>query len=202
MATQEVSLQPGETKVITFEAIPHEAKTYQVSVNGLTGIFIAKEVPISAEIRDAYIYDRHAKTTIYWNGYANLDQPWLEEEPQAVDWTQVASRDTIIGFVLQNNSSIPVAFDFRLWQYQWTMVDNKQKYVTIDLIPTSAAPIPMENGEYQADKVLMPGDTLGPGQRGFMAAPATIGRRWCTFNCTATYNGKSASGMVKGWGGY
>ena len=43
MAEQSVTLQPGEGKVVTFEAIPHEAKTYQVSVDGLSGSFEAIE---------------------------------------------------------------------------------------------------------------------------------------------------------------
>lgn len=41
MAEQVVELAPGESKQVNFEAIPHEAKTYQVSVNGLTGSFKA-----------------------------------------------------------------------------------------------------------------------------------------------------------------
>lgn len=51
MAEQQVTLQPGESKVISFEAIPHEAKTYQVSVDGLAGSFRAIEpAPPSGEI--------------------------------------------------------------------------------------------------------------------------------------------------------
>jgi len=41
MAEQTVELAPGESRVISFEATPHEAKTYQVSVDGLTGSFKA-----------------------------------------------------------------------------------------------------------------------------------------------------------------
>jgi len=41
MTEQTVELGPGESKVVSFEAIPHEARTYQVSVNGLTGSFDA-----------------------------------------------------------------------------------------------------------------------------------------------------------------
>lgn len=41
MAEQSVTLNPGESRVVSFEAVPHEAKTYHVSVNGLTGSFIA-----------------------------------------------------------------------------------------------------------------------------------------------------------------
>ncbi|GAI66947.1 unnamed protein product, partial [marine sediment metagenome] len=41
MAEQVVELAPGESKLVSFEAIPHEARTYHVSVNGLTGSFVA-----------------------------------------------------------------------------------------------------------------------------------------------------------------
>ena len=41
MAEQVVELQPGESKLVSFEAIPHEARTYHVSVDGLTGSFRA-----------------------------------------------------------------------------------------------------------------------------------------------------------------
>lgn len=37
-----VTLQAGEAKTVPFEAIPWEARTYQVSVNGLTGSFAAR----------------------------------------------------------------------------------------------------------------------------------------------------------------
>jgi len=41
MAQQTVSLAPGESRVVSFEATPKEARIYQVSVNGLTGSFKA-----------------------------------------------------------------------------------------------------------------------------------------------------------------
>jgi len=41
MAEQSVTLEPAESKVVSFEATPHEAKTYQVAVDGLTGSFKA-----------------------------------------------------------------------------------------------------------------------------------------------------------------
>jgi hypothetical protein len=43
MAEKSVTLQPGESKVVSFEATPQEARSYQVSVNGLTGSFVATE---------------------------------------------------------------------------------------------------------------------------------------------------------------
>ncbi|MBA7612203.1 hypothetical protein ES703_19439 [subsurface metagenome] len=50
MTEQTVSLAPGESKTISFEVVPDVAKSYSVSVNGLTGTFIATEVPV-ADIR-------------------------------------------------------------------------------------------------------------------------------------------------------
>ena len=45
MAEQSVTLNPGESKVVSFEAIPQEARTYHVEVNGLAGSFVAVEAP-------------------------------------------------------------------------------------------------------------------------------------------------------------
>jgi len=50
MAEQTVTLQPGESRVISFEVTPTVAKTYQVSVDGLTGTFRATTAPV-ADIR-------------------------------------------------------------------------------------------------------------------------------------------------------
>jgi len=52
MAEQTVELEPGESRVVTFEAIPHEAKTYHVSVDGLSGSFKAVAPPF-----DPWSYD-------------------------------------------------------------------------------------------------------------------------------------------------
>lgn len=41
MAEQSITLQPAESKLVSFEAVPHEVRTYQVSVDGLTGSFTA-----------------------------------------------------------------------------------------------------------------------------------------------------------------
>lgn len=158
---------------------------------------------IAAGIPDAYIFDKHAETNSLWNGYAHISLPQFEEGEEDkvyINWMAIASRDTIIGFVLQNNSNIPVAFNFVLRQHQWIPPNT---YTWYSLVPTTVAPIPMTNGIYQADKVLMPGDSLEPGQRGFIAAPATIGQRWCIFYCDVSHSGQAVvSENVKGWGGY
>jgi len=57
MAEQEVALAPGESKVVTFEAIPHEARTYQVSVNGLTGSFMATAPEITVSFDSLDVWD-------------------------------------------------------------------------------------------------------------------------------------------------
>lgn len=49
MAEQQVTLAPGESKLITFEVVPTTAKTYDVSVDGLYGTFSASEA--AADIR-------------------------------------------------------------------------------------------------------------------------------------------------------
>jgi len=47
MAQKTVILGPGESKVVSFEATPLEARTYQVSVNGLVDSFTASERPLA-----------------------------------------------------------------------------------------------------------------------------------------------------------
>lgn len=50
MAQQSVTLEPGESKTMSFEVTPDRAKTYSVSVDGLSGSFRATTVPV-ADIR-------------------------------------------------------------------------------------------------------------------------------------------------------
>jgi len=46
MAQKNVTLQPGESRAVSFEVIPSFAKTYSVSVDGLSGSFVAKAAPV------------------------------------------------------------------------------------------------------------------------------------------------------------
>ncbi|GAI86562.1 unnamed protein product [marine sediment metagenome] len=46
MAEQTATLEPGESRVISFEATPEEVKTFQVAVDGLNGTFRAAEAPV------------------------------------------------------------------------------------------------------------------------------------------------------------
>jgi len=50
VAEQTVTLNPGETKIVSFEVTPSVAKTYSVSVDGLYGTFKATTAPV-ADIR-------------------------------------------------------------------------------------------------------------------------------------------------------
>ncbi|MBA7478244.1 hypothetical protein ES705_14055 [subsurface metagenome] len=50
MAEKIVSLEPGQSEAVSFEVTPAEAKTFHVSVNGLTGSFVATEEAV-ADIR-------------------------------------------------------------------------------------------------------------------------------------------------------
>ena len=50
MAEQSVTLNPGESKIVSFEVVPDVAKTYSVTVDGLSGTFRATTVPV-ADIR-------------------------------------------------------------------------------------------------------------------------------------------------------
>ena len=50
MAEKTVSLEPGQSETVSFEVTPAEAKTFHVSVNGLTGSFVATEEAV-ADIR-------------------------------------------------------------------------------------------------------------------------------------------------------
>ncbi len=75
MAEQTVELEPGESKVISFEAIPHEARRYQVSVNGLTGSFdaIVKQVNFTGHVTDAETGQALGDVVVeMWEGSAKL----------------------------------------------------------------------------------------------------------------------------------
>ena len=47
MADQTVSLAPGESKTVSFDVTPAVAKTYSISVDGLSGSFVATAMPVA-----------------------------------------------------------------------------------------------------------------------------------------------------------
>jgi len=96
MAEQTVELAPGESKEVSFEATPHEAKTYQVSVDGLTGTFRAMEVPVEI-VTETLIPDGIISAGCFVNGCRtpgdNLaavlynDTDWDNTSPKTGNWT-------------------------------------------------------------------------------------------------------------------
>jgi len=81
MAEQSVTLNPGESKVISFEAIPREAKTYQVSVDGLTGAFTAISGP-----------------TFYWlRPTGHIPGNWNDAELAYDGWTDTRAEVINVG---------------------------------------------------------------------------------------------------------
>jgi len=47
MAEHVVTLQPGESTTVSFDVMPEVAKSYSVSVDGLSGTFVATEAPVT-----------------------------------------------------------------------------------------------------------------------------------------------------------
>lgn len=70
MAQQTVTLQPGESKLVSFEAIPHAAKTYNVKVDGLTGGFVASyaSATLHGQVTDASNNQRISGVKIIYDG--------------------------------------------------------------------------------------------------------------------------------------
>ena len=66
VAEKTVSLEPGQSVGVLFEVTPAEAKTFHVSVNGLTGSFIATEEAV-ADIR--------VENLVIEPGEVNVGQP-------------------------------------------------------------------------------------------------------------------------------
>lgn len=64
MAEQSVTLNPGESKLVSFEATPHEAKAYQVSVDGLSGSFVAI-APAAVEVTGITINPTNLTTAVH-----------------------------------------------------------------------------------------------------------------------------------------
>jgi len=91
MAEQSVTLQPSESKVVSFEATPHEAKVYQVSVDGLSGSFkvieaIPELITFSVEV---YNIPSYAAGSYQWFiSYGGKNHGMID--PQAGIWTPIS----------------------------------------------------------------------------------------------------------------
>ena len=94
MAEQIVTLQPNEAKAISFEATPHEAKTYHVSVDGLTGSFRASLPPPFT----------FGSITYDWRTGPDLDIP---------------CRSVTLDCVISNPSPNTITHQITLWYQGW-----------------------------------------------------------------------------------
>jgi len=113
MAEQTVELSPGESKQVSFEAIPHEAKTYQVLVNGLTGSFVAVIPPV-ASLRGTVLNSRGdpVERTVYVGGtYERLDTTY-----RIVGYLQVTHSDPETGIF--RFEGLPVG-KIDIWVRDW-----------------------------------------------------------------------------------
>jgi len=92
MAEQSVTLNPGESRVVSFSATPSEARTYQVLVDGLTGSFIASEPPF------------------YWlrpTGHIDPGNGWNDERLAYDGWTDTYAESKSVS---PKSWSQPLAF--------------------------------------------------------------------------------------------
>lgn len=120
MAEQQVTLQPSESKLVSFEAVPQEARAYQVTVDGLVGSFVAH-----AEITETFLSSPSDGFTEHW---------W-EEEPLATKYS----------FIHNAYSSLWVGYtgkDARIGQLRdelGYLIDRA--YVFFDTSPLKGCPI-------------------------------------------------------------
>lgn len=97
MAEQVVELAAGESKVVSFEAIPDEAKTYQVVVDGLTGSFRAIVIPPALSV-DSFWYVFDAAYAVRLDGIksgyrvTHIGLEIMNSEPTSVSNVSLAFR--------------------------------------------------------------------------------------------------------------
>lgn len=207
MAEQSVTLNPGESKVVSFEATPAEARTYQVEVDGLTGSFVATAAIIEALVTAGFFRNPKKATSIYYSGWTHVTL-----NTHDVDLTQIG-RYLQAGFIWQNNSGIEVTVEPVVWHKWWRKVDG-QEYVTDPpftlptqepaIIPPAPTGLPYSSGAYECDKYTPPGSKLEPGKKGFIYTPVfTVSARWNYIYINLVVNGVSKGVWhIGGWGGY
>jgi len=117
MAEQTVTLQPGESKVVSFEATPTVAKIYQVSVNGLSGSFVAiSAIPeVVIDFPDLAIWDVEGIPFISVGEEVIEEINWdiFASNFKSADWwpTYISDVDAIIECI--RNSGLSTIADLR-----------------------------------------------------------------------------------------
>lgn len=107
MAEQTIELAPGESREVTFEAVPQQAKTYHVSVNGLSGSFTAIKVPTTVTIswKDSPSgANRWGLTVLNWSATKSLS-------------TTVSTIDGEAVFDIPPDWDFPLRFEMGIYYY-------------------------------------------------------------------------------------
>ena len=85
MVEKNVTLQPNESELVSFEAIPHEVRTFHVSVDGLSGSFRAMAPPEPSALLKQYQGLLNEAHTILESDYPEdwimLPAPWGLQYP-------------------------------------------------------------------------------------------------------------------------
>jgi len=167
MAEQNVTLQPGESKVISFEAVPQEAKTYQVSVNGISGSFraivpVPVDMTFTVRIINAEILDQTALEVfglpVYGCGICVVNIGYMESEggeilPYPIFW-ETTNYATYVAHMRSEHPTVAIEEESTPSRGQWMpQVPNRshdrfirEDWLTID--QEGELTIPYTGGEY------------------------------------------------------
>jgi len=107
MAEQSVTLNPGESKVASFEAVPMEAKTYQVLVDGLSGSFRAIATPLTGAFCGKLVQDIGC-VPVFWVYYGAAPDWW---ELTGDRWTLPPRTNIRLMIKVRNTSGVAARFN-------------------------------------------------------------------------------------------
>jgi len=124
MADQSITLAPGGRRLVTFEAIPHEARIYQVSVNGLTGSFVATLPPLDGRFVIAYAW---------WEGLPSWRQILTSNE-----WP--ANTSVITRWKVENTGIVTTQFRVEFMGQSGSISLNPEESGDIEFIITTGDP--------------------------------------------------------------
>lgn len=140
MPTEEITLDPGQSEQVSFEVVPVEARTYTISVNGLTGNFEA--IGLIPEITDPRIT---LQTGISW-GYDTLAQDLIAGAELSVDFrikiTRAPNLETYLFefCLIQDSTIIPIGSSTtEMW-------DSFETWISF--VPKFLVTLPVEAGIY------------------------------------------------------
>jgi len=187
------SLAAGEEKQVSFPVVMLSSPgTYPVHIGVFSGgqsiaLYRATEdVQIAApsvEVVKAYIRGSQPSVSEAYSG-------WISMSPGSeFDSGQVGNR-VQAGVLLRNPTGFPLKLTPAMYNYHWVELPppEYQAYVTDYLVLPEVEPVrfppaptgmPYSSYQYEADKLLLPGGELAPGETGFVYSELYYqGRRW------------------------